>query len=327
MTSEAINHFQFDAGGLIRDYPPKWRDHNKKIVFEIACGSGAPFEGEIVYARWAERQLPEAVTERWRFEVRPGVFDYAAPPDPATIAWHVNFADPEMLVAYGSSLLAQDELQCAEHPVLGSLRQALMASGVRARTIDGEGRPTPVTISGVQRRCMIDTLPNLSAGRPGGLYGNRFASAPEEQIRAATTALCPPTISNILAMAAPSYGSGAYSREEIAAIARTAFTGFSAARCESERMGGPHATTVIHTGFWGCGAFGGNRTLMTILQALAADLAGVDVVFWAFNEAGLKVAQEGRSVYEQERDSTSAVSVLLDRIAERKLKWGLSDGN
>ena len=296
-------------------------------MFEIACGSGAPFEGQIVYSRWMERQLSETVTERRRFEVRPGVFDYAALPDPATVAWHLSFADPELFVAYGSPLLAQNELQCAEHPVLGSLRQALMATGVRARTIDREGRPTPVTVTGVQRRCVIDTLPNLAAGRPGGLYGNAFSHASEVQIRAATTPLCLPTISNILAMAAPSYGTGAYSREEIDAIARTAFTGFSAARCESERMGGPQAKTVIHTGFWGCGAFGGNRTLMTILQALAADLAGVDVVFWAFNDAGLRVAQEGCTVYEQERDSTSSVSALVDRIAARKLRWGASDGN
>jgi hypothetical protein len=39
--------------------------------------------------------------------------------------WHVNFADPQLFVAYGSQLLAQDELQAAEHPLLGSIREAL----------------------------------------------------------------------------------------------------------------------------------------------------------------------------------------------------------
>ena len=53
-------------------------------------------------------------------------------------------------------------------------------------TVDGRGDPTPVTISGVQRRCAIDTLPNLGAGRPEGLYGNAFARALKEQMMAAT---------------------------------------------------------------------------------------------------------------------------------------------
>jgi len=322
-----IDHFQFDAGALIRNHPPLWRDQNKKTVFGIACNSGAPFAGQIVYRRWAEQPLPEAVMQYRHFEVRPGVFDYAAPSDSATIAWHVNFADPELFVAYGSSLLAQDELQCAEHPVLGSLRQAVMASGGRARVIDGEGRPTPVTITGVQRRCVIDTLPNCAAGSPGGLYGNAFAHASEAQIQAATRALCPPTLSNILAMAAPSYGSGVYLADEIADTTITAFTGFSAARCESERLVGPRARTVIHTGFWGCGAFGGNRTLMTILQAVAADTAGVDVVFWAFDDAGLRVVNDACESYKKARDAVSSVAGVLDRVAALRLRWGVSDGN
>ncbi len=54
------------------------------------------------------------------------------------------------------------------------------------------------------------------------------------------------------------------------------------------------AQPLIHTGFWGCGAFGGNRTLMVILQALAADLAGVETVFWAVDKRGVELAEEAR---------------------------------
>lgn len=49
---------------------------------------------------------------------------------------------------------------------------------------------------------------------------------------------------------------------------------------------------MIHTGWWGCGAFGGNRRLMAILQFAAAQLAGVDAVVFhrgsddAADEAG-----------------------------------------
>ena len=116
--------------------------------------------------------------------------------------------------------------------------------------------------------------------------------------------------------------------EEIAYVLNTAFTGFSAARRESARiLAGTLSQTAIHTGFWGCGAFGGNRTLMTILQTLAGDLAGVDIEFWAFDQAGLKVAEDAYQVYMSLRDTMASVSQVLDELVRRKYKWGVSDGN
>ncbi len=327
MEAKPIEHAEFRAGELIKDHPPRWHDRNKRIVFEIACSSGVLFEAEIVYARWAEEQPPGAVTAQGQFSVRPGVYDYAGPKEPTEVAWHVNFADPHLFVACGSSLLAQDELQVAEHPVLGSLRDALASAGRPPRTVDERGTPTPVTISGVQRRCAIDTLPNPGAGRPGGLYGNAFARGSEEQIRAATKPLVPPTVSNILAMAAPACGAGEYTRTEINYVLSTAFTGFAAARRESVRLAGTRSRTVIHTGFWGCGAFGGNRTLMTILQALAGDLADVDIRFWAFDQAGFQLAQGAYEFYVRTRGATASVSQVLDEVVRRKFQWGVSDGN
>jgi len=38
------------------------------------------------------------------------------------VPWYVNFADPRLFTAYGSGLFAQDEIQAAEHPILGHLR-------------------------------------------------------------------------------------------------------------------------------------------------------------------------------------------------------------
>ena len=93
-------------------------------------------------------------------------------------------------------------------------------------------------------------------------------------------------------MAAPACGNGDYTEQEIAYVLNAAFTGFSAARRESKRFAGASSRAVIHTGFWGCGAFGGNRALMTILQAMAADLAGVDIEFWAFDQAGLQTSRD-----------------------------------
>jgi len=324
---EPIHNASFEAGELIRQHPPQWDDRNKQTVFEIASSSEFPIEGQVVYARWPVQGLPEHVPSPSPFAVRPGLFAYGVPEEPTTVAWHLNFADPHLFVAYGSPLMAQDELQVAEHPVLGSVREALLSRGVLPVTVDRYGNPTPVTVTGIQRRCAIDTLPNPAIGCPNGLYGNAFARATGEQVRAVTTPLSPPTISNILAMASLVGGRGEYSRDEMLSILTTAYTGFMAARAESVRLVPGAARTVIHTGFWGCGAFGGNRRLMTILQSLAGDLAGTETVFWAFDEPGVQFAADSRRWYELVREGEPSVDSLLDCFVEERFQWGVSDGN
>ena len=230
MNLKPLDRVELDAGSLVSEYPPRWEHRHKRLVYQIASASGFPVEGTIVYARWPAQELPNRVQSRSPFAVHAGLFPYAVNEDPTVVDWHVNFSDPHLFTAYGTSLLAQDELQVAEHPILGSLREALLSRGMSAMTVDQHWNPTPVTVTGVQRRCVLDTLPNPTAGYPQGLYGNAFARATEEQIRAATRPLAPPTISNILAMAAPDGGYGEYSGEEILRILTTAYTGFMAAR-------------------------------------------------------------------------------------------------
>ena len=92
------------------------------------------------------------------------------------VEWHVNFADPSLFVAYGSRLFAQDEMQVAEHPALGSLKEALVARE-SSRGDGREGQPTPVIVMGALRHCRVATEPNAAEGRPHGLYGNAFARA------------------------------------------------------------------------------------------------------------------------------------------------------
>jgi hypothetical protein len=326
MGLKPIDRVSFEAGELIREHPPKLYNANKQLVFEIARSSGFPFEGQVDYARWLAQELPEEVTLQSAFSVRPGYFAYAVSGDPTAVAWHVNFSDPHLFFAYGGQLLAQDELQVAEHPILGSVREALDARDMPTLTVDEWDIPTPVTIAGAQRRCVFDTLPNPAAGCPSGLYGNAFAKATGEQVEAATLPLAPPTMSNILAMAAPRPSFGDYTREEIFNALCTVFTGFAAARTESERLVPDVSRTVIHTGFWGCGAFGGNRRLMTILQAFAADLADVEVVFWASDEPGIQLAEDAHQWYQRQRQDTPSVGSFLDCLVDERFLWGVSNG-
>lgn len=310
---------------LLAKHPPKLRNLNKQLVFELACPPAATHGGAIEVTRWAAAPLPYAADLK-ATDIGPvaGHFAY----DGADGIWHVNFADPRLFAAYGSSLLAQDELQVAEHPLLGSVREALRAEGLPALTEDALG-PTPILVAGVERRCAIDTAPTHDApGRRQGLYGNRFAAAAPDVVRGAVRVLDPPTRTNLIAIAAPVGRRGPYGRAELERILVTAFTGFSAAIVESRRRW-PDAPVEVRTGFWGCGAFGGNRRTMTLLQLLAGRLAGLDRLrYFVFDSRGEADFRSG------EADLASILgppqeplAVLLERLEDLDYEWGSSDGN
>jgi hypothetical protein len=110
--------------------------------------------------------------------------------------------------------------------------------------------------------------------------------------------------------------------EQLVTVLVTAYTGFAAARHET--AGAP---VEIRTGFWGCGAFGGNRRAMTLLQLLAARLAGADRVrFYAFDERGAADFAAGAADLDGVLGPEHTMDVLA-RVAELGYVWGQSDGN
>jgi hypothetical protein len=161
------------------------------------------------------------------------------------------------------------------------------------------------------------------------LYGNQFARATADVVRRATRTLTPPTISHILAMEAIPGGMGVYTLEAIQDVAMTAYTGFAAARAESHDAGA--SRTIVHTGHWGTGAYGGNRVLMASVQLLAARLAGLDVlVFHAFDDNGVEPVLRARSLIDDTvwpRALANGVAAGLDALNEQGFAWGVSDGN
>jgi hypothetical protein len=327
---EPLERRAFDVASLMAEHPPRLRNRKKQILLEIAFPGGARASGMLQYTRWPALPLPACLgrPDRLRVLAREDIYDYAplAPVagDPPT-EWHVNFADPRLFIAYGSGLFAQDEMQVAEHPVLGSLREALEASSGRPpMTVAPDGSPTPVLVRGAERRVAVAIDPDFDAGRPYGLYGNRFAAATPEVIERAARRIDPPTITNLIAIAAPSGGCGTYRRDEIERVLVTAYTGFAAAVHES-----PAPSTAIHTGFWGCGAFGGNRDLMAIAQLLAARLAGVEtLVFHTVNREGARIFGEAQRAYDREFAATEiATETAVGRLLALGFKWGESDGN
>lgn len=316
---ECLLRRSYDAAALYVDHPPKLRHLHKRMVLDAAVPRGTTLAGRIELTRWKAATLPTACTlTATECTPVPGHFDYAG--DHRGV-WHLNFADPNLFFAYGSALLAQDELQAAEHPALGPIREALLEEGQPALT-EEDLRPTPVLVAGVERRCEIMTAPVPS--RPHGLYGNRFASAPLDDVRDAIRVISPPTLSNLIAIAAPGGGSGVYSRADIEQVLVTSYTGFAAAALESRAMW-PGTPVEIRTGFWGCGAFGGNRHAMTLLQLLAARLAGIDrLKFYVFDDAGLAAYRKGAA--DLDAVIGGSLADVITRIDALEYPWGFGDG-
>jgi hypothetical protein len=308
------------------------RNENKQMLHAIACPTSALHSGKLEYSRWPELPLPlPRVSDPVRLDrllvVRDGYYDYRPVLDPGVGAeWHVNFADPNLFYAYGSALFAQDEIQVAEHPALGSLREAIVAEGRPATTI-ANGRPTPVLVMGAERRIHIQTAPGAGSGRPSWLYGMAFARATADAVREATTRIDPPTSSNILAICAPFGGRGRYQREQIALAISTAYSGFRAAVLESMRTAGPDGLVAIHSGFWGCGAFGGNRVMMILVQLLAAEIAGVVRLVFHIGDPSGRINVERAQALATDLATATSAAELIARIEALGLAWGVSDGN
>jgi hypothetical protein len=322
-----LDRFSIDAQELVETFPPRLTDRNIRLVYGRSCPPGSQHAGSLGWSRWPEAALPEVIRAR-ACDISPqtGLFRYE--PSPAgQFDWHLNFACSSVFAFYGDGLLAQDELQVAEHPGLASLREALLFHGKSTLTVE-DGSPTPILVTGVERRVRLLTAPDASAGRPRGLYGNNFVAADPRVVNTATVVLDLPTMSNILAIEAPAYGAGRYSRWEIGFILRTAYSGFLAARVEAGMaLGG---SVVIHTGFWGCGAYGGNRTLMTILQIAAARFARIDrLAYYTFDDKGLADFEKARELSERILPAEAAsVSVdgFIEDVHALGLVWGRSDG-
>jgi hypothetical protein len=148
-----LEQLSFQAQELFDRHPPLWHHPNKHVVFSVSCPPGRPHPGTIAYSRWPAMPLPDAVDLGGALDSvvdAPGFFDYEPYLAEGSIEWHVNFADPHLFCAYDSALFAQDEMQVAEHPILGSLTEALRDRAMPAVTVQAE-EPTPVLVRGVER--------------------------------------------------------------------------------------------------------------------------------------------------------------------------------
>jgi len=319
---------------------------HKRFLYNLACPPGCLHSGTLHVSRFKAIPLPPKIgniskNRNTQFFMKEDTFQYKGTENPKRFDWWVNFADTELFVAFHGPLFAQDEIQVAEHPSLAHLLVHLRKSEDDMDTpfvipkTRFDGRPTPILIRGIERRCVVQLDANPEEGRPKGLYGNQFSSTPLPVIQKATKKITPPTITNLLCMAALGNGTGSYTSQQILDLFTTAYTSFKATRVDSiMALGGKDwgecdPVVVVHTGNWGTGAFGGSKPLMALLQCAAAWCAGVDqLVYHTFNEEGSRGYQMGYKTFlELVGEEEMGIETFLERVLRLDYKWGVGDGN
>lgn len=170
--------------------------------------------------------------------------------------------------------------------------------------------------------------------------GNKFSSSSKATILRSYKYLSPHQTVNIIAIEAPKYGRGSYTIAEITYILQACYTAYLAAKrldkltfninhqlksSDSEQL-----KTYIHTGWFGCGAYGGNRTIMIILQILAAKLAGIDrLIFHTVTSDYIDEQNRALDFLKNlfdENQTHFTLDDLLENIHRENFQWGSSNG-
>jgi len=198
-------------------------------------------------------------------DVRRGTFQYD-PSDDRTMHWTANFADELIFGFSHTPLLAQDELQVAEHPALAHYRLEMRRRGASPNwgfLTDDEA----LLVENVERMGRLN------------MYGNGFATATTQEIDAHLERFEEPQVNNLFAMAAPDARrrtSGAlYEREDLEQYFNRSYAAFQMIK---ERH--PNKNIVVHTGNWGAGAFGNSPKVAALMQLVAARLAEVQLIYY-----------------------------------------------
>lgn len=312
LASETLN-----ANDILRTYPPRLEHAKKKLLFDIALVDHP--NATVTVDRYEEIGLPELFlpySPSTKVTATKGYFQYEESGDENC---YMNFAHHHLFHGYGHFMFAQDEIQVAEHPVLASIRELMLTRDDSFRPLTVEnGQPTPIVFRSVPRTVRIDSRQ---------IYGARFARSDDALIRESVQPAEKLTSSTILAIEAPiSSGNRIYTRPEIEKALRTAFSGFRAFILSTAPIDKP---TVLHTGNWGCGAYGGNRQLMISIQIMAASLAGISkVVFYCGADSTDSIA-EFESQLKRRFGLRPGVKLtkVVDRLVAAAFPWGMPDGN
>ena len=150
-------------------------------------------------------------------------------------------------------------------------------------------------------------------------------------LKSACRVISPSTITNLIAMEAPKYGSGNYSIVQILDIFNTATTAFTAAKIESLHKTKESANIIIHTGNWGCGVYGGNKTLMALLQIISAQIVGIKyLIYHTYDPESTNDYKGALKLFNSllmEENKELRIMDILTKIQKFGFRWNVPNGN
>ena len=306
---------------LIKGYLPKYKLDCKQKAFERALQVHEHDDGDIEVSHvMCDNSISDEVLTRKKFKLimDRDFYDYRKA-RAGEDTWFVNFADPELFVAAEGTLFAQDEIQTLEMPLLAAFRRYVDSNhiGGFAPYTQYSGNPTPYLFKNVPYWIKVDTRPLLRNGTRGNIYGSNLVTASDKEIEAGIRTVDGEYRVNVLAIAAPGNGFGRYNTEEISLVVRTLLCAFSAVKAQST------GRVVIHSGNWGCGAFGGNLEFMYLAQMYAASVCGIDEL--VLHDIKYEV-EDSIQAFNKMQDGMKLADVV-ESLYSKGYEWKESDGN
>ncbi len=314
-----------DAQTLIKEFPPQYISENKKWCFERALAQKASVlsqESQIKISRWCkdddfddsllfDLELPNVITNDRYFKYDNYESDF-----------FMNFADRLLFGFYDADNFAQDEIQTLEMPLLASCMHYLDEKNLPSlKPVTKENKkPTPYIFENVPYWLRI----NLSYNGQN-LYGRNFRNASKGLLEKAVQVVQEEKLVNILAARAPACGSGQYTKAQLTEFLESAYCAFrGAVLCNAAGSDDNESKPVkIHTGNWGCGAFGNKLTVSYLVQLLAGAFSKTGtLIFHAPDKPTLQKAIDLISTLPSKLTFSQAVDFLFDQ----GLYWNESDG-
>jgi len=246
--------------------PPHFSNQNKAHAYQVLTAGRDLTEESITIRKTTLSNPPDREHLFNRPKTQVQLFEGTFPYPVGEHHWTANFGDPHLFFGCEGPLLAQDELQVLEFPALSHLHRAILNTPF-AR-LDTMG--SCLLIEGAKRHGHLDTSREFPGF--GNLYGNRFRAASFQQIDEALARFEIPLNSKLFVFCAPNISPDLegqpYRYEHLHHLFINAYAAFKGIQEKD-----PNA--VIHTGNWGCGAFGNSVAAQALMQIAAARLAGI----------------------------------------------------
>lgn len=321
--SMCMGNISLKVADLIKNYPPKYDCQRKAQLYNKALRYHKSQRGIIKVSRWTynkDRKAPITFEKNpVEISIDNNFFRYDDSYENQK-TWWLNYADENLFGYYSSDLFAQDEIQTLEHPLLGSIVEYLDENDLQDLKTKTEEKDfvSPYLIENAPYWIKIDTSPILKDGTVGNLYSWNFVDASEEEVNAGISIIQKEIKNNIIAMAAPSRGKGEYTKEQLTRSLETVIVAFGAAKKISNTN--KFEKCIIHTGNWGCGAFGNSKELMYLVQILGASVVGVDkLVFHSVDEEIFNLAKN--------KFNNCDVNDIIGYLQNQHYQWRESDNN